>query len=398
MLSSSQREAEQLLTQLLAEDCGAVILQGLSGSGKSLVADRVLANESEGAAFEIGTLFFNVEKIQQAVAAASKKILLALPGSNPELIAKKIDLHPQTVVLRNLTLNETNAWLDEAVPPVTPEEREIVLHYGLGTPLLIERFLAHRPVTHVSALPQCAAYLQDVINQSFLQDSSRDHGLTETVARFSDFPIPDDVRPFLADALYARKGSPTPLAVLESKRRPGKEFPVPATLQLYDLYSQWLKERPDEPSFEVFVESMPDAQAFLEEIGYCDFPDRSNAALHTFVMADARKGTTFYPRMTSGKMDMQMDNNRNEGTTEYLQEHMLALARSSGFVAELDKNDGVGQRVVTVRTPDLPAAMFLHKHDHTHDVVMPVAYTGRVRLAGERRPVHVASQRETLPI
>jgi hypothetical protein len=107
------------------------------------------------------------------------------------------------------------------------------------------------------------------------------------------------------------------------------------------------------------------------------------------MFADARKGTTFYSRECDGVMSEQMNHN-SDSLDGWLCEHILELARSSGIDASIEKGKGWGdQKVINVRLPALSSPLYLHKHDHTHGVVMPVAYTVECALQQRNMPYTV---------
>jgi hypothetical protein len=61
----------------------------------------------------------------------------------------------------------------------------------------------------------------------------------------------------------------------------------------------------------------------------------------------------------------------------YVFEGLLRTARASGVQATiaLEESRFGGRERPKAELVDAPQALFIHKHDHTHSVVMPVAYT-----------------------
>lgn len=375
MIYPSQEATGRLLAERLAEDNGAVLLQGLSGSGKSLVAEEAMRADKEKLIIDAGMVWSRTDDIRKAVAHRCSIVILADPSVSiewVELIQQELLMNPKIIQMRSLTPTEVVAWLDTATPKLEEDERSLITKYSLGLPLLIERFLTHRPLTRETALLHCVTYLQGVLNQSGFMGKNRDIALRDIIAGYSDSPIPDDVIPLLADAEMGRTGD-TPISLLHSRLSEGAEFPTPTTLQLFDLYGEWLALHKDEPNFDVLVLSMPDAEAFLDTIGYSDEGRFGDHDLKRFICADARKGATFYPRFEDGTMCQQMNNN-SDSLDSWLQTRMLELARSSGVEAKVTQRESFDRDIVEVQI-STPSPLYLHKHDHTPSVVMPVAYT-----------------------
>ncbi len=339
-----------------------------------MLRKRPLGGGPDTLIIDIGMIHYRIDEIKAAMQKQTRMAVLMHPGFTPESVGNGIVMHPDAVQIRCLTSSELMTWLDTAKPKLSTHERELILTYSLGVPLLLERFLTHRPVTLERVLPQCAAYIQGVVDQCTFALDFGDMQLRDAISRYSYFSVPDDVFPLLSDAKSVRVGH-TPIALLQSKLKPEAELPVPATLQLYDLYEEWLKTVRNEPFFEVLVEAMPDAEQFLEKLGYCEFPDPCiDQDLSKFVYADARKGATFYAQQNDGVLKVRMNKN-SDSMDGWLRAHILELARSSGIEAQLERSEVWGREEVSVRVPSLSSPLYLHKHDHEHAAVMPVAYT-----------------------
>lgn len=369
MLYPSQQEATDLLKQRLAENRGAVVLQGLSGAGKSRIAKEATAGEPEPFILDIGMTEFRTEELRAAAVRKCRIVILAHPLWPLERLEQKVTVHPDTLRVRGLSQAEVSSWMDEAETALSAGERQLVLTYSLGFPLLVERFLAHRPVTREAALPQCAAHLQKIFSQY-----PGDEKLAHALAEYTDFQAPEDALALVGEPEEFGVANATPISLLQSCLSGGAELPVPATLQLYEIYQEWLSAHRDEPNFEVFIQSMPDAAQFLDHIGYSDLGRFGENELERFSRADARKGATFYPRNADGVMDEQLNNN-SDSLDAWVNEHMLVLARSSGVEAKADLQTIFDRDVVKIQMPGSPSPLFLHKHDHTPLDVMPVAYT-----------------------
>ena len=162
------------------------------------------------------------------------------------------------------------------------------------------------------------------------------------------------------------------MTTLHSRLRPGLELPTPASLQIFELYEQWLRDHPDEPDFDVFVQEVSEAEALLEGIGYCQHAKR-DATLKRFIFADARKGATFFAGRFGG-FSRQMDNSTTDSDS-YLYPIILKLARASGMNAKLGTKEVFQREVCVLELDGSQNSLYLHKHDHTPNDVMPVAYT-----------------------
>lgn len=330
-----------------------------------------------------------LDDIMQLQRDEMRMIILAQPHTDITRLMVDKNVSVNVVGIKCLTPEEVRQWMDTISPALSDDERSCVLEYSLGIPLLLERFFQHRPITSASAFSQCAVYLQEIVEQSFLGGERRNQDIEVIIAKHTHFSVPHSILSRLADCKNARIKD-TPISLLQSKLCPDAEFPVPATLQLYDLYQDWLNTRREEPFFEVFVESMPDAEHFLETLGYCQFPDPAiDQELRRFMFADARKGATFYSREGDSVMREQMNHN-SDSLDGWLREHILELARSSGMNASLEREKGWGDReFINIRFPALSSPLYLHKHDHTHRVVMPVAYTVECALQNRNVPYTV---------
>ncbi len=369
VLFPSQTQAKDALNTCL--DRGQMAyLQGLSGTGKSFIAQQALS-EREGLIVESRGVRDRVVEIRNAVECKVRVVILAQPGTNTADMAENIGVPSQTVKVRGLSAVEIGAWLDGVHPACSPEEREYIFRYSLGVPLLIERLCVQRPVTRASALTQCVVYLQDLIEECHLGGKDRDDRLRQILGEYTNVPVPDDVLLRLADC-ESRRHRGTPMSTLHSRLLPGSELPTPATLQIFDLYEEWLHDHPDEPSFDVFVRQVPDAEAFLEDIGYRSHPDPA-ATLKRFIFADARKGATFYGR--SGRPFSRVMDNSTSDSDSHIYPVILKLARASGTNATLGTKEVFGRETCVLNVDDSQDSLFLHKHDHTPWDVMPVAYT-----------------------
>lgn len=310
-------------------------------------------------------------QIKGAVAENVRVVILAQAGTNTTNMAADVGVTPQIVKVRGITAEEANAWLDGIEPACLLEEKECILRYSLGVPLLIERFCNQRPITQASALPLCIIYLQNLIEECHLGGEDRNEKLRQILSEYSDFAIPDDALSKLADCKWARRTN-TPISTLHSLLNDGAELPTPVSLQIFELYEEWLRNHADEPSFDVFVQDIQSAEEVLENIGYCECPDRT-ATLRRFIFADARKGATFFARRGEN-FSRKMDNSTTDSDS-YLYPIIMKLARTLGMNAQLGTKEVFGREVCELQLDGSQKSLFLHKHDHTPRDVMPVAYT-----------------------
>ncbi|MDB4978209.1 MAG: hypothetical protein JWM56_395 [Candidatus Peribacteria bacterium] len=369
--------SQERTREALAKDIDShqfTILEGLSGSGKSLITSKAIAGSGyQVSVMEGSDVLRRPEGIRQLIGGQIKAVILAQPSVNAGAFDKKLGMSLPALKVRCLSADEVMSWFDSVEPALLPDEREYILKYSLGVPLLIERFLANRPVTQPAGIVQCVAYLQNIIDECFLARKSRNEELQQIIATYTDFGIPSDVLSVLCDCEEARRKT-NAIGTIHSRLATNKEIPTPQSLQLFSLYDTWLERHPDEPSFDVFVRDVPDAEKLLEEIGYCSHPDKQ-ALLRRFVGADARKGATYYsnPRFNID-FGRQMDN-YSASDDAYLPKSILTLARAAGVTASLKVKKIFGQDIPVVQLPEAPTALFVHKHDHTPRDVMPVAYT-----------------------
>ncbi len=366
MLYPSQAAAKDLLKQSLVTNTVSVV-DGMSGAGKSTVVQAAFAETEPGMDIESSRVHTKLADVRKAVTDGMRVVILAPPGgasSVPEEFAAA-----PTMTVRNLNAGELDAWMNAVEPPLLPEERNVIVRYSLGVPLLVERLCKARPITQAAGFAHCVIALQQVIESCRLGGHERIPRLQEVLSRYADFPAPDDVLPMLADWEHARKRS-NAVSILNRRLYQGKELPVPATTQLFALYDEWIERKPNEPNFDLFLEHAENAEALLGVIGYCQYPQK-DTVLSRFIMADARKGATYYKQF--GHFGRQMDNRTSDNEYETV-EAMLSLARAGGLEATV-KMETIWQREVPrVQLPQDVSPLYVHKHDHTPDDVVPVAY------------------------
>ena len=373
MLYAAQRQAKDELAQHLAVSPVAV-LRGLSGSGKSLIADQVLSEGYQGGrtveSFRVG---FDIDELRDAIAKQLRVIILS-GDSDAGYLSEYFEPAPPVVMVGCMSHEEVESWMDAVTPPLEPQERSLMHDYGLRVPLLIEQLSHRRPVTHISAIPLCTAYLQSVVEQNHLGGDQLQSELREILQQFGAGPVPEHILATLSSCQIARF-SHTPMSVLSAALSQGAELPTPETLDIFTRYEEWLKRVKDEPNFNLFVREMTDAARVLEEIGYADFLIGQETLLKRFTMAGHRKGTTFYADQYAGFRE-QMSTVGESGDC-YVYEGLLRTARASGVQASvtLEESHFGGRERPKAELVDAPHALYVHKHDHTHNVVMPVAYT-----------------------
>ncbi len=366
MLYPSQAAAKDLLKQSLGTNPISVV-DGMSGAGKSTVVQAAFAETQPGMDIESSRVHTRLAEVRTAVANGIRVVILTPPGGAVSVPAE-FESAPRMTV-RNLNASELNAWMNAVEPSLQPEERDIIVRYSLGVPLLVERLCKARPITQAAGFAHCVIALQQVIESCHLGGQERIPRLQEVLSRYTDFLPPDDVLPMLADWEHARKRS-NAVSILNRRLYQGKEMPVPATTQLFALYDAWIERKPDEPTFDVFVEHAENAEALLGVIGYCQHP-QNDTVLSRFIMADARKGATYYQQF--GRFGRQMDNRTSDNESETV-EAILSLARAGGLEATV-KMETIWQREVPrVQLPQHVSPLYVHKHDHTPDDVVPVAY------------------------
>lgn len=371
MLFPSQRRAAEQLRQRADAGAGAVVLRGLSGVGKSTVAEFAVAAPRQ--IVDAGYLRTEVHALRQAVADGVRTVILAQP--HDDVKGSGITTHPQEVHLGGLSASELHAWLDGHTPLLHPDEHACIAQYCLGIPFLVERMLVARPITPAAARIFCAAYLQSLIDQSSLYGDDYCDQLSAVLRGETGVAnVPDDVLPLLASA-QPFGAAARPLQLLNQRLHPSCTLPFPESAQLFSLYQTWLVEHPHEPTFDVLVDHIQSPEHLLEALGYCEFPERRTALLSAFIMADTRKGAVCAPDTRGPQMHYQL-NHAGECSVDWMNARLLELARASGIdanVATLPSSYGKPQ--IAIAIPSLSAPLYMHKHDHTPSAVMPVAYT-----------------------
>jgi hypothetical protein len=369
MLYPSQEVAQESLRHSLSTH-EISILQGLSGSGKSLVAEDVMADGDRGIIMECGEVnMTNLDRIKDAITAKLRVVLLAQPETDFSYIHEHVSADTGGVHMRSLSAADVETWMNGVQPELSPDERDCILEYSLGIPLLIDVLCKTRPITRTSALPKCAVYLQTMIETSFLAGSDYKEKLQTILADYTDFVVPTDVLAMLAEHRMTR-GTNTPLSLLHTKLSPEKELPMPSSEQLLDVYAQWLEHAPKEPSVNIFVPNMPEPKQVLMEIGFSDEANEKTSLLSTFLLlSNLQKGTTFYAEPGLPFMQQMSTFMRDN----YIDDSLTTMARTSGVTVTLKRSE-FNPRRINVNV-DSATALFLHKHEHTQNEVMPVAYT-----------------------
>jgi hypothetical protein len=373
VLNASQSEAKALLEEHLRQSPVAV-LQSLSGAGKSLVAGEIIKEQyPEGRAVDTAVLSMRIEEIQELVARSIRVIVLSSDESRSVAATKSLGVEAVPVIMRCMTPEEVEGWMDAITPVLEESERALMLEYGLGVPLLLEHLAEYRPVTRLSAQSQCTAYLQRML-KTYGCSPKNDHAeLRAILAQYSDFAAPADALAPIVSR-YSSWGKQTPMSVLGEALIQGNSLPIPQSPDIFRIYQEWLERVKDEPNFNLFVSDMPEAARFIDEIGYSDFSETRNPTLKRFVHAGARKGAAFYKGPYTGGFRAEVLN-LDESSFSYLYEGATRVMRASGVAATLTLGDSFGREVPVLGTGDAPNPFVLHKHDHTHSVVMPVAYT-----------------------
>lgn len=394
MLYASQTRAKDELAKQLAVSPVAV-LQGLSGSGKSLVAEQVITESFEGGrAVDEYRAGFQIDSLKEKVAQNLRVVLLS-GTANSSYVSKQFNSAVPIVTMGCMTAEEVEGWMDALTPPLEDGERLLMRTYGLAVPLLLEHLSHHRPLTEISAVPMCTAYLQRIIEQNQLAGDDLQEELGKILEKFGAGPVPERILSTLSDCLMARF-THTPMSVLSTALTQGKELPTPETLDIFTRYEEWLRLVKDEPNFNLFIRNIPDPEKALNEIGYADFLSGEDTLLKRFVMAGHRKGATFYDNGKFGSFREQMST-MHESLDSYIFEALLRTARASGVQASVTLEEsqfGGGERPKAELT-DAPKALFVHKHDHDHNVVMPVAYTFECYLQQAGIPYVISYNKET---
>jgi hypothetical protein len=265
VLYASQRQAKEELASQLATS-QVCVLQALSGSGKSLVADEVVKEGFPGArTVESGRVSLDIDELREAI-AKELRVLVLSGSSDSTYLSQYFDAAPPIVTMKCMSPAEVEAWMDAVTPPLQPQERALMRSHGLGVPLLLEHLSHRRPLTDVAAIPLCTAYLQGVVEQNALGGEERADDLKRILEQFGAMPAPESILPTLSDCEMGRF-THTPMSVLSAALITGKELPTPETLELFARYEEWLALVKDEPQFNLFIREFPDAERILEEIG-----------------------------------------------------------------------------------------------------------------------------------
>ncbi len=178
----------------------------------------------------------------------------------------------------------------------------------------------------------------------------------------------------------------------------GRQLPTPQAQDIFTRYDEWLnRPKPEgevskeEPSFDIFVRDMPDADRLLKEIGFCE-NDPEDGLLRAFkVVIDTRKAIVYHGmspygfRLKMWKLPQDKDTDIDAG--------ILQIARASGANVALKQETHFGRDAVRIRLEDAPNALYLHKHEHSDPLVMPVAYTIECRLQEAEIPYTVRYNR-----
>lgn len=372
LFPSQQRAADALRTRTDA-NAGAVVLRGLSGMGKSTVAEHAL-QPHEHVVLDAGMPRKELLALRDAVARGVRSVLLAQPDQPLDSI--DAPLHPEEVRLQGLLPQEVDAWLEQCSPALTPEERVMVQTYSLGVPLLLKRILSQRPVAANTAYVECAAYLQTALDNLATDDAGDiEAQVRALVAREMHVQaLPEDILRLLCSKVFFSEKQRKPLALLTSRLNRGAQMPIPRSPQLLELYEIWSSEHPNEPAFDVLVDHVQNAQEFLDRLGYAEVPNMRTALLGAFVLADSRKGAACAPDQWSTDMRYQLNNSGGGGSENWMNARLLELARASGYESRPVKSNTFGREQILITIPGLPSPLYIHKHDHTPSMVMPVAY------------------------
>lgn len=387
------QEASQAQLLESAQNNPLTLLEGLSGAGKSLIAEQV-ASTTQSEVIEAGEIRSRLDDMRdEQKRAMMKLIILAHPDSLARFTGGE-DLALNTVQVKGLTEGEVMYWLGTIEPALNSEEIELIMKYSLGIPLLIENMCKRRPLDDSRAFVLCSQYANSIIESSTLTGNDFIEKLQGIVARFTHFKIPDDVIANLSTEGMLSTPEKSPISLLRSCLRREKALPEPATLQIFELYTQWMEDRPEELKFDMFLQHCPDAEKVLAEIGYCQYPEWNGTLLDVFSRADARKGATFYPRF-GGSMIAQMDL-LGESCERFLLNNLLTLARASGAQAKhhATKPEWSDRYVHSIETPEYPSPLYIHKHDHYQHDVVPVAYVLECYFQSKQMPYVVSYDRK----
>lgn len=394
MLYASQIRAKDELTQCLATS-PACVLQGLSGSGKSLVAGQVIAEGFKGGrAVDEMRAGYEIERLKEMV-AQNLRIVILSGTSNSSNVTKQFDSAVPIVTMGCMTAEEVEGWMNSLTPPLEEGERSLMRTYGLAVPLLLEYLSHRRPVTEITVIPLCNAYLQGVVEQNGLGGKELPENLRQILAGFGASVPPDSIVQSLQNCAMARFGE-TPMSLLGTKLSHGEELPTPETLDIFTRYEEWLRLVKEEPNFNLFIRDLPGAEKALAEIGYVDSLTGEDTMLRRFSMADHRKGATFYDNGKFGGFREQMST-LHEAFDNIIFQGLLGMARASGVQASviLEESRFGDRERPKAELIDAPNALYVHKHDHTHSVVMPVAYTFECYLQRAGIPYVISYNKET---